>query len=93
MTELAPDNYREVIKNANKIRNKNMMRKLQENGGSMSGIRYFEDKIDRFLKRSVSSPKMTEMLNKTRLEAFLKGEKVEEEPIIAKKLNSYKGDI
>lgn len=87
MTELSPDNYKEVIKKANKIRNKNMMDKLQENGGSISGLDYFRNRIDNFLKRSVLSPKMTEMLNKTRLEAFLKGEKIDEEPEIAKKLN------
>lgn len=82
MTELSPDNYKEVIKKANAIRNKNMLekwkkrklRRLQKNNGSISGIDYFRDKIDNILKRSKISPKMTEMLNKEHLEDFLKGE-------------------
>ena len=82
MTELSPDNYKEVIKKANAIRNKNMLekwkkrklRRLQKNNGSISGLDYFRDKIDNILKRSKISPKMTEMLNKEHLEDFLKGE-------------------
>lgn len=82
MTELSPDNYKEVIKKANAIRNKNMLekwkkrklRRLQKNNGSVSGLDYFRDKIDNILKRSKISPKMTEMLNKEHLEDFLKGE-------------------
>ena len=80
MEEFSPNNYKDVIKKSNEIRNNNIKKKLNE-GGSVSGLYYFRDKIEKFLDNFFKNPKNTESYNKERFEEFVK-EKTMDKPDI-----------
>lgn len=54
MVEIGPENYKRVIKNANKVEKFNIKR--LKPGESISGLNYFRDKIKAFLDRNGEKP-------------------------------------
>ena len=88
MEEFGPNNYKDVIKKSNEIRNNNIKEYLKS-GGSVSGMAYFRDKIARFInsRKWEKSPEITEIDNQIRLERFLRNEDNVQEKI-KKKVNN-----